>query len=299
MCPDVTYGKTEPFDGARPEEIRAQVERITSNELFASAERLCRFLRFTVDAVLDGRAEQIKEYVIGREVFDRGEGYDPRVDPIVRVEARRLRSRLTEYYAGPGREEPFRLEYPKGGYLPVVRPVDSTRRTEPARPPAARVAWITGLTALALVVAAVVSAFNAGRSASPAVIVAPIPISWIEPNDGTLDGVDVALAEDVTADLANQPGTNVVAWPEIVRKKSLRLLALGDFASQLDANRLLVVVVRKTGSSRVARVFVIDEPSGRKRLALTYARPPVATFEQQDALAARIARDLNRDGATK
>lgn len=299
MCPDVTYGETEAFDGARPEEIRAQVERITASELFAGAERLCRFLRFTVDAVLDGRAEQIEECVIGREVFDRGEGYDPRLDPIVRVEARRLRARLTEYYDGPGREEPFRLEYPKGGYLPVVRPINLGGRAEPAQPPAARVWWIAGLTAAALAVAAIVSAFNAGRSAAPAIIVAPIPISWIEPNDDTLDGVDVALAEDVTADLANQPGAHVVAWPEIVRKKSLRLVALSDFASQLDANRLLVVVVRKTGSSRVARIFVVDEPSGRKRLALTYARPPVATFDQQDALAARIARDLNRDGATK
>ncbi len=174
-----------------------------------------------------------------------------------------------------------------------------TESPEPVRRPAARVWWIAGLTALALTVAAVTSAFNAGRSANPAVVVAPIPISWIEPNDGTLDGVDVALAEDVTADLANQPGANVIAWPEIVRKKSLRLLALSEFASQLDANRLLVVVVRKSGSSRVARVFVIDEPSGRKRLALTYTRPPIATFDQQDALAARIARDVNRGSVIK
>ena len=276
------------MDAPRTDAIRALVERITSSEFFAGAERLCRFLRFTVECKLAGRAEQVKEYVIGREVFDRGNDFDPRIDPIVRVEARRLRSRLTEYFAGPGRDEPLRIEYPKGGYLPVVRPADAASYAGTRTP---RAQWILSATALVLVAAMV--AFVVGRPPkSP--VVAPIPTTWIEPDDGTLEAVDVALAEDVDADLANQPGTRVVAWPEIVRKKSLRFSALRDFASELGASRLLLILVRDQGSSKLVRVFALDEPSGRKRLALTYEQPRIATFAEQDALAARIALDLRK-----
>jgi hypothetical protein len=276
------------MDAPRADEIQALVARITSSEFFAESARLRRFLRYTVECKLAGREEQVKEYVIGREVFDRGNDFDPRIDPIVRVEARRLRSRLAEYFAGPGRDEPLRIEYPKGGYLPVVRPVDAVRQAGTRTP---RSRWIVSATALALIAAMV--AFVVGRPPkSP--VVAPIPTTWIQPNDGTLEPTDVALAEDVDADLANQPGTRVVAWPEIVREKSLRFLALRDFASELGANRLLLILVRDVGSNKLVRVFAIDEPSGRKRLALTYAQPKIATFAEQDALAARIALDLRK-----
>ncbi|MGB8520056.1 MAG: hypothetical protein WCD38_07800 [Candidatus Tumulicola sp.] len=270
----------EPADAA----IRAHVERITSSELFAAAERLCRFLRFTVECTLTGRTHEVKEYVVGREVFDRGDGYDPRVDPIVRVEARRLRSRLAEYYGGPGRSETMRIEYPKGGYVPLIRIAEPSVGTAARRSQR----WLIAIAAAAAVV---IAAFVASRK-PPDVVVAPIPTTWIEPNDGTLETVDVALAENLDAELANQRGTRVVAWPEIVRSKGLRLMALRDFASGLAANRLLLIIVRDQGNTKLVRVFAVDEPSGRKRLALTYATPALATFAQQSALAARIAIDL-------
>ena len=70
---------------------REYVEKIASSPGFQNSERLCRFLRFIVEAKLRGEQDQIKEYVIGKEVFDRDGEYDPRLDPIVRVEARLLR----------------------------------------------------------------------------------------------------------------------------------------------------------------------------------------------------------------
>jgi hypothetical protein len=277
------------------DEIREHLARLTSSEFFAQSERLCRFLRFTVECKLTGQVDQVKEYVIGREVFDRGEDYDPRLDPIVRVEARRLRSRLIEYYDGPGRTEPLRLEYPKGGYLPLVRTVQlpDAPSTMPATAPitslrTTRTFWVAGVAGVALI--ATIGAFVASGPPSP-VVLAPIPTTWIEPNDGSLEQVDVALAEDLDAFLANQPAKHVIAWPEIVRKKSLRFLGLRDFASQLGANRLLLILVRDQGSSKLVRVFAVDEPTGRKSLALTYTVPSLSTFAQQNALAARIAAD--------
>jgi hypothetical protein len=272
------------MEETKSEAIRAHVTRITASELFAGAERLCRFLRFTVECTLTGRTEEVKEYVIGREVFDRGDAFDPRIDPIVRVEARRLRSRLVEYYDGPGRNEPLRIDYPKGSYVPLFREIEPP--VETARPPLRL--WIVPA---AVVVVAMLAGFLATRRPSD-VVVAPIPTSWIQPNDGTLDTADVALAESLDAELANQDGTHVVAWPEIVRNKSLRLLALRDFAYELGANRLLLILVRDQGNSKLVRVFAVDEPAGRKRLALTYTIASLSTFGEQSALATRIAFDL-------
>ena len=68
-----------------------------------------------------GRGDQLKEYVIGVQVFDKGASFDPRADPIVRVQARRLRARLARYYREEGAENPVVLDLPKGGYAPVFK----------------------------------------------------------------------------------------------------------------------------------------------------------------------------------
>jgi hypothetical protein len=79
-----------------------QLERILAKPLFQTSKRLSTFLRFAVENALAGRAEQLKEYVIGVEVFERGASYSPQEDPIVRIIAERLRSKLAEYYQGDG-----------------------------------------------------------------------------------------------------------------------------------------------------------------------------------------------------
>src|SRR5580700_2697895 len=98
-----------------------QLEKILAHGLFARSERMGRFLRLAVERSLDGRADELKEYLIGVEVFDRKPSYDPRVDPIVRVEARRLRSKLKAYYDGEGRSDPIVIELLRGSYAPHIR----------------------------------------------------------------------------------------------------------------------------------------------------------------------------------
>lgn len=101
--------------------VQDQLERILASAGFSQSERLSRFLRFAVEETLRGRGEQLKEYLLGVEVFDREESYDPRTDPIVRVEAGRLRSKLAKYYEAEGRADPVVIEFPKGAYVPVFR----------------------------------------------------------------------------------------------------------------------------------------------------------------------------------
>src|ERR1700681_1685524 len=103
------------------DEVVTQIDRILASRWFSRSERLCRFVRFSANHALSHRADRLKEYLVGVEVFDRGPAYDPRIDPIVRVEARRLRAKLKAYYASTGRDDQLRIEFPKGSYSPVFR----------------------------------------------------------------------------------------------------------------------------------------------------------------------------------
>ncbi|MGH8727243.1 MAG: hypothetical protein ACREV9_03580 [Burkholderiales bacterium] len=86
------------------------------SSLFAQAERQKRFLDYLVTETLAGRAEKLKGYTIGLEVFDRDASFDPAIDAIVRVQAAQLRAKLREYYESEGRDEAIRFELPKGAY---------------------------------------------------------------------------------------------------------------------------------------------------------------------------------------
>jgi len=73
----------------------------------------CKFLRYVVDETLAGRADGLKEYVIGCEACGRGADFDARLDPVVRVQASKLRARLSIYYEKAGAADPIRIDLPK------------------------------------------------------------------------------------------------------------------------------------------------------------------------------------------
>jgi serine/threonine-protein kinase len=102
-----------------PQEVHNQLNKVLASPPFARSARMCRFLRFAVEHALAGTGDQVKEYLVGVEVFDRKPDYDPRVDSIVRVEARRLRSKLKEYYLSTGNQDPVVIEFRKGAYAPT------------------------------------------------------------------------------------------------------------------------------------------------------------------------------------
>jgi TolB-like protein/tetratricopeptide (TPR) repeat protein len=104
-----------------PDAVRACLERVAASPHFVRSLRLTRFLRFTVEARLEGRAHELKERTIACEVHGRRLDYDPRCDPIVRSEAHRLRAKLGVYYGREGSSDPIAIELPKGSYLPEFR----------------------------------------------------------------------------------------------------------------------------------------------------------------------------------
>jgi tetratricopeptide (TPR) repeat protein len=110
---------TAVLNGVPAAEIRAQLDIILRSRAFIQSHRIRRFLQFVVEESLLGQPHRLKEYLIGLEVFDRREAFDPRVDSIVRVEARRLRYKLDEYYRTEGREDGIRIVLRKGSYVPI------------------------------------------------------------------------------------------------------------------------------------------------------------------------------------
>jgi TolB-like protein len=100
------------------EDVRAQLERLVASPDLDVPPRARRFLRYVVEETLAGRAGRIKAYSIGTEVFGRDPSFDAQSDPVVRIEAGRLRRALEHYYLVAGQADPVVISIPKGGYVP-------------------------------------------------------------------------------------------------------------------------------------------------------------------------------------
>jgi hypothetical protein len=109
------------------DEIRQQLGLIVGSPVFRVSLRLTSFLKFVVEAVLSGDGDNIKAYTIAVEAFGRSPSFDPQADPIVRVEAGRLRHALARYYAGAGRDDPLTIDLPRGTYVPAFHRRDAER----------------------------------------------------------------------------------------------------------------------------------------------------------------------------
>lgn len=110
------------------DEIRAQLDRMVRSRDFPATERNRRFLQFVVVRALAGEHERINAYSIGTQVFGRPETFDAVLDPIVRIEAGKLRRDIETYHLKSGKHDAVRIEMPKGGY----RPVFVRQESEPA-----------------------------------------------------------------------------------------------------------------------------------------------------------------------
>src|SRR5262245_44955176 len=123
-CPilmEVSVAPRDRFESERVCGVRNQLARILRSSLFTKAPSLSRFLSHLVELSLAGNANALTEYSLGVDVFDRGESFDPVTDTIVRVQARRLRSKLEQYYKTEGTEDRVVVELPKGQYTVLLR----------------------------------------------------------------------------------------------------------------------------------------------------------------------------------
>jgi len=178
--------------------IRQELERLLASPGFARNVRMSQFLRVLVERHLEGRDDELKESLIGVEVFGRRPDYDPKQDSIVRTEAGRLRSRLAEYYGGEGRSNPLAIAVPKGGYIPVFQQRE-TARVDAGKP---RVAPRSLAAAVLCVSAAlVVTSWWVLQSSKRPIAIAVLPLANLNPDSSGEYFVD-GLTDQIIHDLS-------------------------------------------------------------------------------------------------
>ncbi|KPF68458.1 hypothetical protein IP69_11520 [Bosea sp. AAP35] len=127
---------SDEIDGGSQAAIRAGLARVLASDAFRAAPQLSAFLAFIVERAVAGRSAELKGYTIAVEAFGRSASFDPQADPIVRVEAGRLRRALAQYYAGEGAADPVRITIPVGAYIPAFERLDVASATMTASGPA-------------------------------------------------------------------------------------------------------------------------------------------------------------------
>ncbi len=241
--------------------VRQQLEKILNHALFARSARMCRFLRLAVERELEGRGAELKEYLIGVEVFDRKHAYDPRVDPIVRVEARRLRAKLRQYYQGDGSNDPIVIEFATGGYSPQFR-----LRTQASEP-----------------------ALQAPAAAAP-LATAVLPFLNLSPGEETEYFSD-GLTEELIHALTRLPGLRVMAWNTAAQLRG-RQHDLQMIREQLQAGTVVTGSVRIAGASLRVRAQLIDTATGVYLWSETFDRRTQDVFAIQEDIALAIVHTL-------
>lgn len=173
-------------------EIRAELDRLTISPEFDIPARAKKFLRYIVEEALAGRADRIKAYTVGTEVFDRDPGFDAQNDPVVRIEAGRLRRALERYYLIAGLSDPVVISIPKGGYVPLFELRQAEKAAAPPLPPVAvsdnavppptrRYLWL-GAGAAALALSVIVALWSiAPDGPKPALAMPSVPTLAILP----------------------------------------------------------------------------------------------------------------------
>jgi TolB-like protein len=238
--------------------VREQLRKILASPVFANAARMSRFLQLAIGRTLEGRGGELKEYVIGVEVFDRSASFDPRVDPIVRVEARRLRAKLKTYYENLGGQDGVIVALPTGCYAPSF-----AWRQAPGPAPAA------------------VPMDNS-------IAVLPFGNLSTEPDS---DYFSDGLTEELSHGLTRLEGLRVVAWRSAAQWKD-RQQDLREIGRQLNVNSLVVGTVRRSGARLRVIAQLVDAATGQYLWSETYERQVEDLFAIQEEISSSIVRSL-------
>jgi TolB-like protein/Tfp pilus assembly protein PilF len=268
--------------GVPAEFVREQFARMLRSRVFGQAPMLSRLLKYLVERTIESDTGQLKEYAVGVEVFDRGSSFDPRTDTIVRVQARRLRSKLQDYYRGEGRTDPIVVELPTGRYAVRCRPADAGREIGDASPgPDAPES--SGRPSGAPVAASDVPAGEA-----PSIVVLPFAnLSGDAGNDYFSDG----LTEEIIGGLAAVPELRVVARTSAFQFKG-RADDVRRIGRDLGVQTLLEGSVRKDGSRIRVTAQLVSVSDGFHLWSRSYDRELTGVFSIQEEITDAIVSAL-------
>src|SRR6478672_12901717 len=255
--------------------IREQLVRILNSGPFHQSQRRQRFLEYLVNEALAGRGERLKAYNVALEVFERPETFDPITDPLVRIEAARLRDRLREYYGTDGQSDPIHIDLPKGTYTPQIefRHEDAPRIARREAPPT-----------------------QEGSSSVPAVAVLPFDDLSADQKLGYLgDGV----AEDIITALSKFPDLVVVARGSSFAYKG-KAVDMRQVGKDLGVGYLVEGSVRKEGDKLRIVSQLIDAKTGEHVWAERFDRSGMDPWTLQDEVTGMIVSAMTGEtGALK
>jgi adenylate cyclase len=279
------------------QEIRDELERILAAKGFPTAGRLSKLLRYAVDKTLAGETDQLKEYSVGIEVFERDDKYDPRLDSIVRVEAGRLRSRLDEYYNGEGAGSSLRISLPRGGYSAQFdRRADHAPPASAAAAPAVPVQRSRMVIPLAvgLVCAIVAMVFwlvawdrQPKEDRRPTAAVLPFEANMI---GGDNSNYSALITEAVTSELARLGSISVASYTSAMQFEGQRR-PMSDIAAALNSTYVVEASVDDEASEILIVARIVNAETDRKMWVSDYrgARDDVRGIAQ------RIAFDVSAE----
>lgn len=312
----VATGDVEEFDC--PARVREELSRVLQSDHFHATPKRRAMLTFLIEEALAGRADTLKGYAIGLAVFGRDENFDPQSDPIVRLEARRLRHDLDSYYIAEGARNPIRISIPKGQYAPkfhdnlasvTARDGSTTGNDETAdshvpeevnaspRPvqTSSRLPWLVAggavLFALLVLGAAVVMLFQPAQqvrleASQPSVMVLPFSVTSTDPEQQILAA---GIAEQIMTALSRFPDFRIF-WPPSGRK-------VGETFDPVEIGRQENVAFLISGSvaseGEIVRVGakLVHSPSKRVLWSGSYDRKRSRTtlLEIEKSIASEIA----------
>lgn len=250
-------------------QIRSELQRVLGSPQFDASERNRRFLEYVVEETLMGRDSRIKAYSIATIVFGRGDSFDPTLDPVVRMEARRLRRSLERFYLVEGDGDAVRISLPKGGYVPRFQSASRLRPMGFGMPG---------------------NADGGARHAGPTILVCPFELEFKRASDVNYsDG----LARQIVVGLSRIPELGVYmpsplpGWNGHVERSAANAADIDLVLTGNTALRPHMLNVKAT---------LLDGQSGRVLWAQTFASE-VATqqgvLDARDDIADRIVRALS------
>jgi TolB-like protein len=276
------------------EPVRKQLDRVLSSAGFVRNERLSRFLRFVVQQHLDGKTGEIKESLVGMEVFGRSPGYDTKADSVVRTEAAKLRARLNEYYLGEGASDPVIIELPKGGYTPVFHERQAAREvpaiaSDSGPKGRGRWRWILPVVACATVLLVAIGLWRFARQSSP-IPIAVLPLvnlSQNTTNDYFADGLTGEIIRNLSIieGLAVRSQTSSFAFKG--KQQNVR-----EAARQLAADYILEGTVLRAGQQLRITAQLVRVRDDFPMWSGRYDRELSDVFAIQDEISRGIVNSL-------
>lgn len=285
------------------DEAIALLQEAHSSSNFRGSPRLCQLLQYLVLETVEGRGDRIKGFTIAQEVFGRTDPEDAQTSTIVSVEARRLRRRLDDYYAGEGRESLVRIRVPKGAYVPTFERLDPSPAvpTQNANPVDATQLqsflkrkrnwlWLPAICVLLVVAIWGARGILSEQNAPDKPLIAVLPFDNLTGDSG-LDALAVGMSGDITTDLAGLHVLDVVAFSSVLR------LADGpeaqeDTAQAFGVTHAIFGTLRGSRDNYRVSVELVDVATGKLLWADRFDSDFSDPFKTEQEIALSVTRAL-------